>query len=112
MLDALNETNLVVVAKCLFVAALFGAFGGAFQKVEPVVTVPVTRVIDVDGKTYEVGYDITATQGEGADWSAPRVRMQGQPRFSVWGYQVQGPKVDIDVPQPLRSKTLFLPKLG
>lgn len=100
----MNGANLTLVAKCLFVAAMFGAFGGTFQKIEPVVKVPVTRVIDVDGRTYEVGYDLTAVQAEGTDWSAPRVSVQGQPRFSVWGYQVQGPKVDIDVPQPIRSK--------
>jgi hypothetical protein len=104
MVDTLNASNLVVIAKCLFVAAMFGAFGGTFKKIEPVVKVPVTRVIDYDGQRYEVGYDITATQAKEADWSNPRVSVQGQPRFAVWGYQVQGPKVDIAVPEPIRSK--------
>jgi hypothetical protein len=101
-MDALNEANLTLVAKALFIAAIVGAFGGTFKKVEPVVLVPVTRVIDHDGHTYEVGYDVTATQAEGTEWSQPRVSLRGQPRFSVWGYQVQGPKVDLEVPQQLK----------
>lgn len=112
MVGALNGANLTVLAKCLFVAAMFGAFGGVFQKIEPVVKLPVTRVIEVDGRTYEVGYDFTGTQAVDADWSAPRVSLQGQPRFSAWGYQVQGQKVDIDVPKPIRSKFLYIPKFG
>jgi hypothetical protein len=107
-MDVVNEANLTLVAKCLFVAAILGAFGGTVKKIEPVVAVPVTRVIEQDGNVYEVGYDITATNS--ADWSAPRVSLRGQPRFSVWGFQVQGPKTDIDVPQPFRSKALFVPK--
>jgi hypothetical protein len=86
----------------MFVAMMLGAFGGTFKKVEPVVLVPVTRVIDHDGQVYEVGYDITATQAENTEWSAPRVSLRGQPRFSVLGYQVQGPKVDLEVPQQLK----------
>ena len=109
MVDFANEANLTVLAKCLFVAALVGAFGGTFQKVEPVVKVPLTRVIEVDGRAYEVGYDITATQASD-DWTSPRVNMQGQPRFAVWGYQVQGQKVDLD--RETLSPQKFLPKLG
>jgi hypothetical protein len=101
-MDFVNEANLTLLVKCLFVAALVGAFGGTVQKVEPVVLVPVTRVIEHDGQTFEVGYDITATQAENAEWSAPRPRFRGQPRFSVWGYQVQGEKVDLEVPQQLK----------
>jgi hypothetical protein len=101
-MDALNEANLMLLAKCLFVAAIVGAFGGTMKKVEQDVLVTVTRVIEQDGHTYEVGYDITATQADGTEWSAPRVSLRGQPRFSVWGYQVQGPKVDLDVPQQLK----------
>jgi hypothetical protein len=112
MVDVVNEANLTLLAKALFFAAIIGAFGGSFQKVEPVIKVPLTRVIDVDGRTYEVGYDITAQQSENSDWSNPRVSMKGQPRLAVWGYDVQGPKVDLDVPQPFRSNKLFLyPKL-
>jgi hypothetical protein len=112
MVDLVNGANFTVLAKCLFVAALLGAFGGTVKKVEPVLKVPVTRVLDVDGRTYEVGYDISATQGEGAGWTSPRVSMQGQPRFAVWGYEVQGPKEALKIPEPIRSKFLFYPKLG
>ena len=108
-MDIVNDTNLTVLAKILFVSALVGAFGGTFQKVEPVVKVPLTRVIEVDGRAYEVGYDITATQASD-DWKSPRVSMQGQPRFSVWGYQVQGQKVDLD--RETLSPHQFLPKLA
>jgi hypothetical protein len=94
--------DLGLVVKCLFVVALCGGFGGTFKKIEPVVKVPMTRVIEYDGQRYEVGYDITATQAKDADWSNPAVSMQGQPRFAVWGYTVVGPKVDLDVPKPMR----------
>jgi hypothetical protein len=96
----------VLITKCLFIAAMCGAFGGTFKKIDPVVKVPVTRVIEVDGNRYEVGYDITATQA-GEDWSKPRVGVQGQPRVVVWGYTVQGPKNDIEAP-----KLSDLPFLG
>jgi hypothetical protein len=112
MAEVLNGANLTVLAKGLFAAALLGAFGGTLQRIEPVVKVPLARVIEVDGRTYEVGYDITATQGEGAEWTSPRVNMQGQPRLSVWGYELQGPKAALEVPEPIRSKFLFYPKLG
>jgi hypothetical protein len=110
--EIVNEANLTLLAKCLFVAALVGAFGGSLQKIEPLVKVPLQRVIDVDGRTYEVGYDITAKQADDASLSAPRVKMQGQPRFALWGYEMQGPQVDLEVPQPIRSKFLYNPKLG
>jgi hypothetical protein len=100
MLDAFNEANLKIVVKCMFVGAILGAFGGTLKKVEPVLTVPVTRVIDQDGKVYEVGYDFIATHGED-------VSVQGQPRFSYNGYQLQGPKVDLDVPQPIKSRVFL-----
>ena len=51
-------------------------------------------VIEQDGHTYEVGYDITATQ----------TGLRGQPRLSVWGYNVQGQKADLTVPEVIRSQ--------
>jgi len=93
-MDALNEANLKTVVRCLFIAAMVGVFGGTFSKVEPEVVVPLSRVIVLDGRNYEVGYDVTFTD--------PRVAMQGQPRVEVSGYQVQGPKVDLQVPEQLK----------
>jgi hypothetical protein len=101
MLDGIvNEVNLSLVLKCMFVGAILGAFGGSLKKVEPVLTVPVTRVIDQDGQVYEVGYDFIATHGD-------EVTVQGQPRFSYNGYQVTGPKADLDIPQPIRSRVFL-----
>jgi hypothetical protein len=100
MLDFANEANLKIVLKCMFVGAIIGAFGGSLKKVEPVLTVPVTRVIDQDGQVYEVGYDFIATHGD-------EVTVQGQPRFSYNGYQVTGPKADLDIPQPIRSRVFL-----
>ena len=103
MVDVVNAESLTLLVKCLFVAALLGAFGGTVKKIEPEVVVPVTRVIEgTDGNLYEVGYDFTATQAEGAEWTAPRVHVQGQPRLSVWGYNVQGQKGDLSVPEQLK----------
>jgi len=103
-LNVLNEANLKLILKCMFVGALVGAFGGTMKKVEPVLKIPVTRVIDQDGRTYEVGYDFIATQSDD-------VSLQGQPRFSYNGYQVEGPKADLDVPQQIKSR-VFLRKFG
>jgi len=100
VMDVLNEANLKILLKCLFVGAIVGAFGGSLKQVQPVLTVPVTRVIDQDGRVYEVGYDFIATHGD-------EVSVQGQPRFSYNGYQVQGPKADLDVPQPIKSRVFL-----
>lgn len=101
-MDALNEANLKTVVRCLFIAAMVGVFGGTFSKVEPEVVVPMTRMIVLDGRNYEVGYDVTAKMAENGQWTDPRVAMQGQPRVEVFGYQVQGPKVDLQVPEQLK----------
>ena len=103
MVDVVNAESLTLLVKCLFVAALLGAFGGTVKRVEPTLVVTVTRVMQgSDGNLYEVGYDFTATQAEGAEWTAPRVHVEGQPRVSVWGYQVQGPKGALPFPEQLK----------
>jgi hypothetical protein len=95
MVDLANPAAATLIVKCLFIATVLGAFGGTVKKVDPVIAVPVTRVIEgEDGKLYEVGYDITATQ----------TGLRGQPRLSVWGYNVQGQKADLTVPEVIRSK--------
>jgi len=101
-MDAVNEQNLKVVLRCLFVGAMVGVFGGTLSKVEPVVVVPVTRVLDIDGTQYELGYDVTAKMAENSEWSEPRASFQGQPQVKVFGYQVQGPKVALDLPERLK----------
>jgi hypothetical protein len=101
-MDAASEQNSKVVLRCLFVGAMVGLFGGTLSKVEPVVVVPVTRVLDIDGTPYELGYDFTAKMSESAQWSEPRARFEGQPQIKVFGYQVQGPKVDLNLPERLK----------
>ena len=86
--------------RCLFVAAMLGAFGGTFKKIEPKLTIPVTRAIDYEGTPYEVGFDVTVKQARNWEWSKPRVSVQGQPRVFVWGQRIGGPEYELRLPQP------------